>query len=226
MVESSARQAATVFRDYLDGQPTTVPEEPEDLARVVRSNGGVPDDARARFMLEQSQVVVERAEQLILEARAIRNRAQSAAQDKDDPGDKFEEAYGNAVVRNLDELQLFGANLDRASKRQKPSDKERRVDLAGYPFVSLGQKTRLVSSLAFWMLRNGLEDRVDGGTGRGHQHAPGAARAAAVGRCRTTAGGGEWALERSVAHRSNRGLTANDLTPAACKAAQQDSTQQ
>ena len=30
-----------------------------------------------------------------------------------------------------------------------------------------------------------------------------------------------WALERSVAHRDNRGLVANDLTPAAYKAGQE-----
>ena len=36
----------------------------------------------------------------------------------------------------------------------------------------------------------------------------------------------EWALQRSVAHRDNRGLTANDLTPAAYKASQQEGAQQ
>lgn len=35
----------------------------------------------------------------------------------------------------------------------------------------------------------------------------------------------EWVLQRIVAHRANRGLTAGDLTPAAYKTTQQDSAQ-
>jgi hypothetical protein len=93
----------------------------ESASYIVDIASQLPTFAERTFaeVLKREKLLLDRTDQILDEVRRIREESRQANPEAD--AARFEEEYRRSVVRKLDELELFGADVSTASRRHRLS---------------------------------------------------------------------------------------------------------